>query len=127
MIISVRVIDNEFLIKEILLENEEFTTNSASVVDVFFDKFSSLEFTSTGESFYKKQNESVESVEIIQAIRNEISKENKYFLYQINSIKNTLDLLTDVMENENLLNLDKLQDLVKYLDKNKSYLASCLK
>ena len=62
--------------------------------------------------------------ELIKTVETEITKENKAFNYSIEEIKQTLDVLTDVIENDDLLRLEKIEELITFLDKNKNFIAS---
>ena len=50
--------------------------------------------------------------------------ENTFFLNEVNNIKDILDKMTDICENPNLLDKNKLFLLNDYLKKHKNYLAN---
>ncbi len=50
--------------------------------------------------------------------------ENTFFLNEVNNIKDNLDKMTDICENANLLDKNKLFLLNEFLTKHKNYLAN---
>jgi len=52
--------------------------------------------------------------------------ENSFYLNEINNIKDILDKMTDICENTNLLDKNKLFMLNEFLKKHKNYLANDL-
>lgn len=50
--------------------------------------------------------------------------ENTFFLNEVNNIKDILDKMTDICENPNLLDKNKLILLNEFLNKHKNYLAN---
>lgn len=50
--------------------------------------------------------------------------ENTFFLNEVDAIKDSLDKMTDICENPNLLDKNKLFLLNDFLKKHKNYLAN---
>ena len=72
-------------------------------------------------------NSKKDDISEIEHVRKAILNENHSFMYQIDIIKNNLDKMTDVLENESLLSCEKIDSLIGYLDTNSNYLASLIK
>ncbi len=53
--------------------------------------------------------------------------ENTFFLNEVNNIKDILDKMTDICENPNLLDKNKLFLLNEFIKKHKNYLANDIK
>ncbi len=140
------VIDNDFLNSCKELENEKFKGNvSFNLANAIHEIVLFLNNTSksiveksstTSNSFYEskeientqlQKDSKLEDVEIyqqnIKKVKDCVVEENKSFEYFIDSIKQTLDSLTDVMENSSLLSLENFEELIKYLDKNKNVIS----
>lgn len=53
-----------------------------------------------------------------------MGEENKYLLDKINFIRESLDKMTDLCENEDFLNKNTLQEVIKYLETNADHIIT---
>ena len=65
-------------------------------------------------------------VQNVEIVRSALIEENKYYLEQINILKDLLDQMSDICGFEDFLKQSVLQDLDLYLDKYHEYISSHL-
>lgn len=140
LLLLVNVIDNPLVTNTLQIDNYEFQSSSSfhntllkevvQNLNLHFPvilknkrKSNSNNYNIANKELIQEFNELLN----IESIRKAIQSENNLLSNHIDKMKTNLDYMTDVLENECLLNYDKLEELVEYLDNNKNYLASNIK
>lgn len=98
------VIDNEFVLKKVTLDNANYQQNTSiqDLGEIVSHCLSTNDFSK---------------------IKQAIERENNEFLSEVSFLKDKLDELTDVMENDSLISIEKLKDFKRFLEKHTNLLA----
>lgn len=129
-LILVNHIDDEYLKGESKIDNVTFSIYpmeeylNQTLKNVIFEDYN----TTTSKFHDTNKLNKFDDIGIdINSIKNKINEQNKFFEYNTNTLKEILDKLTDIMENESLLSYDRISELIQYLGTNRNFLASNIK
>lgn len=91
------------------------------IKNIKFDDYNTT--TNTFTNLNKFSNFTID----VKSLISKINEQNKFYEYHTNELKEILDNLTDIMENESLLSIDRISELIQYININKNFIASNIK